>query len=412
MRRAFVVTVCVALLVGVVWSATASRRGPSDAPYVPVDDAVILSSLPPSVPRSARAANGGAAGAGEGELARWRKELERDPGNLPLATQLAKRNIEEGRARSDPRYLGRAQAALAPWWNEASPPADVLLLRATIRQSTHEFDAALADLDQLLQREPDDAQAWLTRSIVLSVRGDYAESRASCVRLRGLANQLVSAQCVAAVESLSGHAKEAYANLLSAFQRANPLGFAERAWILSSLGEIAIRAGDDVSGERHYRAALDADPSDGYTRAAYADLLIDEGRAAEAIPWLRDRENDDNLLLRLTIAETDAHSEGATAHVQTLRARYLASQERGDVVHRREQARFQLGLVHDAKSALELAKANWQVQREPADARIFLEAALAAQRPNEATPVLEFLEASGAEEPRLAALAARVRQGR
>jgi hypothetical protein len=61
------------------------------------------------------------------------------------------------------------------------------------------------------------------------------------------------------------------------------------------------------------------------------------------------------------------------------RDRFEASRLRGDRVHVREEARFTLHLLNDPKKALQLAQENWQVQKEPADARILLESALAAQ---------------------------------
>ena len=39
---------------------------------------------------------------------------------------------------------------------------------------------------------------------------------------------------------------------------------------------------------------------------------------------------------------------------------------------------FALHLEHDPQSALDLAQRNWQLQRAPWDARVLLEAALAA----------------------------------
>jgi hypothetical protein len=48
-----------------------------------------------------------------------------------------------------------------------------------------------------------------------------------------------------------------------------------------------------------------------------------------------------------------------------LRARFDASRARGDIVHRREESRFQLQLNGDPKAALRLAQENWKVQREP-----------------------------------------------
>jgi len=50
---------------------------------------------------------------------------------------------------------------------------------------------------------------------------------------------------------------------------------------------------------------------------------------------------------------------------------------RGDVVHRREEARYRLALAGDPGGALALARDNWAVQREPADLRVLADAARA-----------------------------------
>ena len=51
---------------------------------------------------------------------------------------------------------------------------------------------------------------------------------------------------------------------------------------------------------------------------------------------------------------------------------------RGDRVHLREEARFALHILGDARNAVRLAQQNWAVQREVADVRILLEAASAS----------------------------------
>jgi hypothetical protein len=79
-------------------------------------------------------------------------------------------------------------------------------------------------------------------------------------------------------------------------------------------------------------------------------------------------------------------------------------------VHLGEEARFALSILDEPQTALELALENWNVQREPRDARIVLEAALAAGDHTAAKPVLENLEASSLEDVRLAGLVARLRQ--
>lgn len=52
---------------------------------------------------------------------------------------------------------------------------------------------------------------------------------------------------------------------------------------------------------------------------------------------------------------------------------------------------------------------NWLSQRKPRDALILLEAARAARNPVAAAPVLEWLERTGFEHPRMRRLAAELR---
>ena len=72
-----------------------------------------------------------------------RTALQQHPDELGLALQAAHDALARGRLRGDPRELGVAQAALAPWWSRADAPPEVRLVRATVLQSQHEFQAAL-----------------------------------------------------------------------------------------------------------------------------------------------------------------------------------------------------------------------------------------------------------------------------
>lgn len=319
------------------------------------------------------------------------------PRDVARATAASKKAIELARREADPRYWGRAQAALQPWWAEAQPPDEVLVLRATIRQALHDFDGARADL-QLL----DDPQAKLTLATVELVTGRYDASLAACRSLEGRADALVVGVCTAQVDSLTGRAASARDAVKAAL--AQSPGHPQRAWALSVLGELHERAGDDAAAEAAYREALKLEPDDGYTLTALADLLLALNRPAEVEPLLSARFADDNALLRLAIAEKLKLGRPGS-YAQMLRWRYAASAERGDTVHRREQARFALEVDADAEKALDLATKNWAVQKEPADTRILLAAALAAQQPEAAREAVKHLRESGAEEPRLVALA-------
>ena len=62
----------------------------------------------------------------------------------------------------------------------------------------------------------------------------------------------------------------------------------------------------------------------------------------------------------------------------------------------------------DATRALALARSNYAMQREAADARILLEAALAARQPKAAAPVLDWLQANHVESVVLRSLAGKL----
>lgn len=383
-----------ALLFGRAPTAAAS------APRVPTDPNEVLETLAfgsaTSDPKSR-------------EASALRAELAKNPQDLELATKLAKLDIQLSRERSDPRYLGHAQAALAPWWAMEDAPVDVLVLRATIEQSLHDFEAALRDLDRAVKARPDHPQAWVTRAVVLTVRGRYDEARASCDRLARMTTPLVATVCRASIDSVTGKAKPAYEELTRVLEQGGRMSEDEEAWARGSLGEYAQRANDLDAAEKHFRRTLQLDPDDSYVRAALADLLIDRGRFADAIEIVKGREANDGHLLRLALAEKKNGSKEAEAHIETLKARFDASRLRGDVVHRREEARFRLDLEGDAQKALGLAKDNWDVQKEPWDVRVLLEAARAAKSPAAAKPALDWIGKYGLEDPFIAKVAEALR---
>lgn len=344
------------------------------------------------------------------ERTRLRRALDANPRDLTAASRLARMLIAAARSGGDPRHLGRAEAALRPWWDDPDPPAEALLLRATIRQSRHEFGPALADLDRLVAATPDDAQVWLTRAVVLGVRGRYAEGLASCARLEALASPLVVAACRAPLLGVTGRARTAAAALAGELRHAR--SGVEAVWAEAVLADLAVWSGDPGGAEARLRRLLARAPEDRAARAALADLYLDEGRAAEAAALTDGSDQDDGLLLRRAIAQAQGGA-GGDGHgppaAREMAARFEAARLRGDSVHQREEARFALAVERDPARALRLAQQNWLVQREPADASILLEAAVAAGAPRAAAPALSWLADTGCQWPRLHALAASVR---
>jgi hypothetical protein len=372
----------------------------SAAPYVPADDAQILERLPDKI-----------ADPGQRELRAWRQQLAAQPANLGLALRVARRYSDLGRVSGDPRYAGYAQAALAPWWELSDPPPEVRVLRATLRQRLHQFARALADLDAVLKADPRNAQARLTKATILQVQGEYAAARGECLTLQPMVRDAVSTMCLAGLGALTGRLRESYGQLRSAYERSGSADPAIRAWLATALGEMAARAGLNAEADAHFRAALAFDPADGYLLGAYADFLLDTQRAQDVPPLLKGHLGADALLLRHALALRAIGSPELGVALEQLRARFDASRLRGDRVHLREEARFTLHLLGDAPAALRLAQDNWSIQKEPADLRVLLEAALAAKDGPATETVRRWIAATGLDDVQLSALLDRASGG-
>ena len=379
----------IAWLICVVVITLTSGRAVA-APFVPESDGQVLERLPfaPNDPVL-------------GRLRALNNQLTRKPDNLPLALLVAQGYIEVGRVTGDPRYAGYAQAALAPWWDIEPAPPEVLVLRATVHQRMHQFNVALADLAKVLNTNPRNVQARVIRATVLQVQGLYDAAREECRALRELTEELVWAACLANVNGVTGQLRESYQQLRLAFDRHPRAQQIVQSWVLTSLAEMAARAGMAQEAEAHFRAALALDARDYYVLGAYADFLLDNGRPQEVVALLRDKTAADPLLLRYALALQAERSKELPAQVEHLRDRFDASRLRGDRVHLREEARFTLHLLNAPQGALTLAQENWQVQKEPADVRILLEAVLAAGDAAAVDGVREWLKNSRLEDVEL-----------
>ena len=216
-----------------------SCTGPSEGPIPPATDSGEQSSPPSTIDRAAAVQVRSTVRAGSywircsiplaRSAARWLPSSSaRWPSSLPpQSTRVARRPISRRRPSSrrcrrapvtgcwprSPDRRGRYGPRWTPGWRgwrsrrpggariratwggprprwdrpgrRPIPPDEALLLRATLKQARHDFHGALADLDQLTARAPKNAEAQLTRAVVLTVVGRYREALSSCDALAG-----------------------------------------------------------------------------------------------------------------------------------------------------------------------------------------------------------------------------------
>ncbi len=360
------------------------------APRTPTSDAEVLERLPVR-----------AGSPLQRELSALRAAVQQQPNDAPAAARLAERYFDQALAQGDPRYVGYAEAVLAKVADQ--PSADLRLIQGQLRQYRHDFKGALADFAAALQMDPSLAEAHAWRGAIFLVQADYAAAQLECDALQRLQRPVLQAGCMGLAQAYGGQLAASERTLTQAL--AGAALPESRLWLLTRLGELAAWRGQPAVAERHYRAALQLGLDDAYLLAAWCDFLLDQGRPAEVVKQLAGWEGSDPLLLRLAEAETALKRPAAAAHVQALGERFAAAGQRGDTTHRAEEARYALRLRGDPVRAVQLARDNYTVQREPRDARVLLEAAAAARDPAAAQPARDWLRRSGFEDARLRALA-------
>jgi len=383
-------------------AALAATAAAAEVPYTPRDDSIVLERL--AVPRLP----------GSASLRELRDAWTAKPTFLPAALAYARAALELNRREEDPRYLGYAEAALAPWWERPQAPPEVMLLRASLRLARVDYDSAERDLRALIESAaPEGHAARITRASLYVSKGEPAAALADCEAAIAYVSRLVASTCVAAAKGLSGSAATGLADLEEALIASAGAPVATVLWAHGVAAELAQRLGRTPDARRHFEEAVQsmtaANTTDPGLLAAYADLLLDQGEHRRAQVLLAPYQRQDSLLLRLTLAEhalglagdADA-ARAADEHALRLALRFQEMRDRGDRSHLREQALFELGIHHDAARALQLMQQSWVFLREPVDARLYLRAAVAAKQPDAAAPVNDWLRKSGLEDARLA----------
>jgi tetratricopeptide (TPR) repeat protein len=366
---------------GWLWAALCLSSAASATPFTPLSDTQLLAEIP----------------AGSAHVATSALQLSRSRPDIALP--LTQFYVQRARVTGDLRLLGYAETTLTPLLSQSRPLPAALILHATILQSRHAFEAALAELDRALTMQPENAQAWLTRATVLRVLGRYDEALASCDQLAKTADTATATLCVEGVRSLTGHLQTAYDKLTALPSQSLP--DAARAWRYSELGEMAERLGRDREAEHWFVEGLKLDSGDLYMRGAYCDLLLRQARNTEALELVRQRESLEPMLLRRAIAEARLRADQVDKVRSILGNTFILEEERGDAVHRREQARFLLDVESQPARALAVSQENWRTQREPDDVLILLRAARAAHQPRAAEPALEFIRRHKLEDVRI-----------
>lgn len=360
-------------------------------PWVPSDDSLIVLRVGSSAEQQA--------------LTALERDLDARPSD-PLALQaLIDAYLRLGRHSAEPRYFGRAEALLASRVTGTHPNPAWALRMADIWQYRHEYDKALALIERALTADPYEPQALLMRAAIRQTQGRFDLVHADCRTLLARREATLGTTCLAQALGMTGKLAQAQRLLASLLARADGAPASQRVWMLIALADTEERLGLTQSAESRLRTALATDADAHYARLTLADLLLDNDRAAEVAALLAPMPQTEGVLLRLAEARRRLGSDNH--HAAVLRDRFEEASRRGERLHRRDLARLHLNVLANRQAALSWALENWTEQREPVDARLLAEAAVAAGDRASLDKLRQWREQTGYQDVRLDRILAR-----
>jgi tetratricopeptide (TPR) repeat protein len=312
-------------------------------------------------------------------------------------------------ADQSPRAYGRTLSLLQRWPEDREKPVRYYVLLASVLQHNHEFDRALQHLDTALAREPYNAQAILIRAQIGLVTGDYAMARDSCRALDSLVRETIRLNCRAQLDGVTGSASSALQNIESRLTEGPPPVRQDLIELQLTAAVIAHRLGEDNRAEMYYLRVLQQMPTNHYALSRYANLLLETGqpgRLARLLSGYDESALNTELRILLAAALRTRDSDEAQARssrlVDSLQEEFRVALLRDEGLSHKEYARLSLTLLDQPEQALEAARENWTLQKEPSDTLLLARTAAAAGDRETLQAVRQWVTESGLEYPRLA----------
>lgn len=317
----------------------------------------------------------------------------------------------------DARAYGRTLSILQRWPDGSQPPAMYHILLAAVQQHNHAFDEALGQLQSIIGAGPGAAnsaaymQALMMTAQIGLVTGDYAQVAQSCEALRNAARRPLFVNCQAQLDGVTGNARAALDLVDDTLRNSAQLNALDYQELFTTAAVINHRLGNTAQAENYYQNALRLAPDLGYLKVNFANLLLEQGRHNELIEWLS-TEDDATLNPELSILlargllarGTAADRQRADNLVARLARDFELAFMRNEAIPHKEYAQYALQLAGQPTEALQAAKENWSVQKEPSDTRLLASAAAANDDLATLREVEQWINDVGTEDTRLQAI--------
>jgi len=387
-----------------VWTtifALCSQSGLAQ-PYTPESPDTVVDTLPPAIVELAA------------DIRRQQTSSATDTVDPNQILSQAMTAYQLAASSGDARAYGRTLSILKRWPDDTQPPAMYRILLAAVLQHNHAFAEALNQLQAITGAGPDAGnssaymQALMITAQIGLVTGDYARVAQSCDALRSAARRPLYVNCQAQLDGVTGNAREALDLVDDTLRNSTRLNALDYQELFTTAAIINHRLGDVAQAESYYQNALRLAPELGYLRVNFANLLLEQGRHNELIQWLSP-EDDATLNPELSILLARGLQARGTADdlqradnmVSRLARDFDLAFMRNEAIPYKEYAQYALHLARQPSAALQAARENWSVQKEPSDTRLLASAAAASDDRATLSEIEQWVNRIGTEDSRL-----------
>lgn len=371
-------------------SATAQSR------FLPPDSAVVLSS---SVH---------AGGGKQSSLLALDKAWHAQPLDQNAAFAYARAVFTLGLNEGDLRWFGSAKAALGPWWQKADLPAEAYFLRGLVKQGFHDFNAGLQDINQAIELEPGRAEFWSWRFALHLLLADMSAAQQDIDQIERLIGKAEADIYRGILWYRTGQPAKAVQTLRRAIQAPHNQDASSQVWLRFHLGEAHRVEGQASQAIAVWEQGLKASPQSHLLRLSLADVLNQQGEFGKAkkvaMNQVDTQSMTDALLMQALIASRGLKDADELRMANQIDARLKAQALRQESLIERPKLIYQIAYGSDLAAGLALSIENWQLQKEPPDAILFVQAALALGQAQSAKPVVMWADQTGYIDPQLNSL--------
>lgn len=330
------------------------------------------------------------------------------PQNLDAALAYGRAVFTLGLDEGDLRWFGSAKAALGPWWQAADLPAEGYFLRGLVKQGFHDFQAGLSDIDRAIALEPRRAEFWSWRFALHLLLADMASARQDTEEMARLFGAEEADVYRAVLLYRTGQPVPAVQMLLRALRSPNYQDAASQDWLGFHLGEAHRVAGQPDRAMTVWGERLKANARSHLLRLSLAELLNQQGRYRQAKAVAMNQADmasvTDALLMQALLASRGLKEADETRLASQMDARLKAQALRQESLIERPKLIYQIAYGQDLAAGLALSIENWQLQKEPPDALLFAQAALALGQAHAAAPMVAWAEQTRYTDPQLGPL--------